>query len=214
MSPQMQPDPGQDLAHDLNNIFQTIVHAAYLISCGEDRLSNAEIITRSVEQARCLLGLAGDGETAPLVEIAGSAIECVRDFNATHGGPKLTIGASVDPAIRLSRPREMRRALINLLMNAVQAAEGAGRTAAVIHVEGRSHDGMVVLKVRDNGPGIPAQMLPVIFKPTFAPRTGAEGLGLHIVETAVRDYGGTITAANAESGGAQFTIRLPERIRS
>jgi signal transduction histidine kinase len=62
--------------------------------------------------------------------------------------------------------------------------------------------------VRDEGPGIAAEILPDIFKPHVSTR--GSGLGLHIVETIVRQEDGQVRAANRPDGrGAEFTITIP-----
>jgi signal transduction histidine kinase len=68
--------------------------------------------------------------------------------------------------------------------------------------------GVVEIVVRDEGPGIAPEILAGIFKPHVSTR--GSGLGLHIVETIVKQDGGEVRASNrAEGRGAEFTITIP-----
>jgi two-component system sensor histidine kinase CpxA len=72
-----------------------------------------------------------------------------------------------------------------------------------------------MLSVRDNGPGVPEESLPLLFKPFYrvdnsrGVSTGGMGLGLAIVRNAVLAHGGTITAQNVVPHGLQIDISLP-----
>ncbi len=103
----------------------------------------------------------------------------------------------------------MQQALSNLLLNAVVHTP----LASEIRVQSRMEPKELVLRVSDNGPGLPPDVLPRIFdkfvRATHAP-TGGSGLGLAIVKGFVEAQGGTITAENKPSGGAAFTIHLPQ----
>ena len=103
----------------------------------------------------------------------------------------------------------MQQALSNLLLNAVMHTP----LGTTISVQARKDTNDLVLRVADNGPGLPPELLPRIFdkfvRATNAP-TGGSGLGLAIVKGFVEANGGRITAENKLSGGALFTIRLPQ----
>ena len=64
------------------------------------------------------------------------------------------------------------------------------------------------LQVQDTGPGIPPAILDRIFNPFFTTKDTGTGLGLAIVHRIVEAHDGTITATNAEDGGARFDIRI------
>jgi two-component system, OmpR family, sensor kinase len=84
-----------------------------------------------------------------------------------------------------------------------------------IEIIAEQTDDSLTITVSDNGPGIPAEILPRIFRPNVSTKTNRSsrsGLGLHIVASIVKKYSGRVTAANRESSsGAVFTILLPER---
>lgn len=95
------------------------------------------------------------------------------------------------------------QALLNLIRNAVDA--GATAIAMSAHVE----DAMIVLGVRDNGPGIPDEAIDRIFNPFFTTRDTGTGLGLAIVHRIIDAHGGVIRVVNAPDGGAMFELLLP-----
>ncbi|MCT7355905.1 HAMP domain-containing histidine kinase [Streptomyces sp. 15-116A] len=116
-------------------------------------------------------------------------------------------------------PRRLDVILANLIGNALKHGgspvrvsvreEGAERSA-----ERAEDGGAVVIEVRDNGPGIPEDVLPHVFDRFYKasasrPRSEGSGLGLSIAQENAHIHGGEITAANSPEGGAVFTLRLP-----
>ena len=74
--------------------------------------------------------------------------------------------------------------------------------------------GRVAITVRDDGHGIPADVLPRIFEPHFSTRTSGSGLGLAISRQLVEGWGGSIAVESAAGRGTVVEIRLREPIRS
>jgi C4-dicarboxylate-specific signal transduction histidine kinase len=108
----------------------------------------------------------------------------------------------------LARPGELQQVLFNILLNAAQAMQGAGRIEAEAR---RSAAGALAVSIRDTGPGIPAEHLARLFDPFFTTKQPGEGtgLGLAISYEIAHELGGTIRAANHPHGGARFEIVLP-----
>lgn len=105
---------------------------------------------------------------------------------------------------------EMREVFQNLLINAVQAMDGAGR----LHVRTRIRDGgRVHVAVQDSGPGIPEPVLARLFEPFFTTKRNGKGtgLGLALSREIVQQHGGRILARSAAEGGACFEVELPLR---
>ena len=115
-----------------------------------------------------------------------------------QGAPGVTV---------LSRPGELEQVVFNVLLNAAQAMQGAGR----IEARARNGNGQVALSVRDTGPGIAPQHLAQVFDPFFTTKQPGQGtgLGLAITYEIVHEMNGTISAANHPGGGACFEIVLP-----
>jgi signal transduction histidine kinase len=112
----------------------------------------------------------------------------------------------VEPVVATVDPGQLRQVLLNLLLNAIDAA-GAGGVVQVNLENGP--DGGLTLRVADNGPGLPPALGSRIFAPFVTTKTTGLGLGLSICRRVAEAHGGAITAANAPQGGAEFTLRLP-----
>lgn len=104
----------------------------------------------------------------------------------------------------------MQQALSNLLLNAVVHTP----PGTDILVQARQEQAALVLSVADSGPGLSPELLPRVFDKFVRgsqAAAGGSGLGLAIVKGFVEAQGGQITAANRPSGGAMFTIRVPQK---
>ena len=196
------------LVHDLNNVFQTLVDAADLLA-GDPRYAKlSAAILRSVERGKNIAaGLqAGNGAGTPFEQILANAIAFVEDSVAAGRGPEIAFACDVEPGIELGGHWAWERVLINLFLNAMRAMPAGG----TIQVRARSTGGQVEIVVRDEGSGIAPGLLEHLFLPHVS--TGSSGLGLHIVETIVKQDGGYVRAANrSDARGAEFTITLPSR---
>jgi two-component system sensor histidine kinase HydH len=99
------------------------------------------------------------------------------------------------------------QALVNLVINAIQAVDRRGRVEVEARLE--TPPDWLCLSVRDTGPGIELGKGASIFEPFFTTKADGSGLGLWIVQQIALAHGGTIGAANRPEGGAAFTLRLP-----
>jgi signal transduction histidine kinase len=109
------------------------------------------------------------------------------------------------PAVALDRDL-FKQALLNLLLNALQAMpEGGG---AITLQAGTEPDG-VCLSVIDTGQGMPADVLARVFKPFFSTRPGGSGLGLPTTRKIVEAHGGRIEVASEVGHGTKFSVHLP-----
>jgi PAS domain S-box-containing protein len=99
----------------------------------------------------------------------------------------------------------LRRAVLNLVQNALDAMAPGGTVTLV----GHSTATEVQLQVRDTGGGIPAEHLAQIFEPLYTTKPGGTGLGLHIVQEVVAAHEGQLTVESGVGQGTTFTITLP-----
>jgi two-component system, NtrC family, nitrogen regulation sensor histidine kinase NtrY len=121
----------------------------------------------------------------------------------------VSVVASPIPVHALCDRTLFRRVVANLVENAMQAAQGAGRSAEIrIQVERRGE--RAAIHVDDNGPGVPAADRDRIFDPYVTHREGGTGLGLAIVRKIVIDHGGDVSVGASTMGGARFTVELPQ----
>ena len=108
----------------------------------------------------------------------------------------------------IADPEQIRRALTNLLTNAIQASPLEGKVIISADISPKEPD-KIIISIRDNGPGIPDHIKKELFRPFFTTRKDGTGLGLANVKKIVDFHGGNVTAENGEEKGAIFTIVLP-----
>jgi signal transduction histidine kinase len=197
------------LIHDLNNVFETITEAAELLSADRHWRTLAATLQRSVARGKRLVGAIPD-HTPDLASVLEDAVQTARDFCTTARKPHIDFSSNVESVIPLpGSAKDWERVFANLFLNAAQAFRKPG--SIEIRTE-RIDDGFKIF-VSDNGPGIPVEILPRIFRPNVSTKPGStrrSGLGLHIVASIVHKYGGKVTAANREiRSGAVFTISIP-----
>ena len=106
----------------------------------------------------------------------------------------------------------LRQALLNLARNAAEAcalAEGGGRVTVRGEVVHGDEAGSQRISIADNGPGIPANVLPKLFRPFFTTKAKGTGLGLAVVQKVIVQHGGQVEVRNRPEGGAEFIVTLP-----
>ncbi len=110
------------------------------------------------------------------------------------------------PAV-LGDATQLRQVIHNLLRNAEDALEGreGARIELLTEISGR----YASMRIADNGPGFPVELLPRIFEPYVTTKARGTGLGLPIVKKIVDEHMGSIEISNAPEGGARIDIRLP-----
>ena len=214
------------LGHELRNPLAPILTALQLMSLrdGAEAAGKARAVIN--RQVRHLMRLVDDlldvsriargkielsRENVELSRIVAQAVEMAsplleeRCHNLVLRVPRdgLTVKGDV---VRLSQVVQ------NLLTNAAKYTEPRGE----IHVEARRADGSIELSIKDNGVGIPPELLPIVFdlfvqnRHTQDRSKGGLGLGLTLVRTLVELHGGTVEARSDGDGrGSEFVVRLP-----
>lgn len=104
-------------------------------------------------------------------------------------------------------PAALSRALDNLLLNALAHTPAGGHVV----LQARGESAWLHLCVRDDGPGVPADLLPHLFEPFATGRAGGTGLGLALVREIAQAHGGRVTHQPVQPHGACFCIELPWR---
>ncbi len=176
-----------------------------------DRLN--DLIGQLLSLARLESGVdPAEREPVDLVELL-ETVAADADFEARARNRRVGIEKAV-PATTHASASLLHSALENVVRNAVKyTEEGTTVTLSVDRDPDRS--GWLVIKVRDRGPGVPAEVLPRLFEPFVRVgdardrASGGYGLGLAIAERAVRLHGGRMSARNEPAGGLTVTISLP-----
>ncbi|MGB5987860.1 MAG: ATP-binding protein [Desulfobacterales bacterium] len=206
------------VAHEINNPLTTILTTAMLIQEDLDRedptYGELEIIAK--EALRCrkivtnLLDFARQNEPDikrhSINEIVAACIALTQKQAAFKD-------VAVSQDFRDPLPDtlvdegQIKQALINLMINAVEATEQGGS----IHLSTgfSNREGFIEIRVQDTGEGIAKERLNTIFDPFFTTKEHGTGLGLAITHGIIEKHGGTITVSSSMGEGTTFTITLP-----
>ena len=140
----------------------------------------------------------GDEETSQLLDSSTSQL--------LHSSTSQLLNFSTSQLQATAFPFALRRALLNVLVNALQFAPRGSEVEIALNA---AH-GRVVVEVRDRGPGIPADQRKRVFEMFVTTRPEGTGLGLFLARTSLRRCGGDIEALPRPGGGTVIRISLPE----
>ena len=194
-------DPASAQARQAKDVIGRQV--THLVELVDDLLDVTRIARGKVELQRSPLDLAAvvtgaADDYRDLIKARGLALE----VELPAPGPALMVDGD---ATRLAQ------VLGNLLANAIKFTPQGGRIALSVQQEA----GQAAIRVRDTGPGIAAELLPIIFEPftqatqALARTEGGLGLGLALVKGMVELHGGNVAVASTPGAGATFTVTLP-----
>ncbi|MFI6013412.1 ATP-binding protein [Streptomyces sp. NPDC051243] len=215
-----------DASHELRTPLASIAGYAELMNRGTDRIQPVLAWRRvSAESARMtglvedLLLLARLDEGRPLhtteVDVSALVAEAVRDARATGTRHDWQLELRLDTVPLVSGDEARLRQVVAKLLANARVHTPAGTTVAAT-VEARDTR-RVVLRIRDDGPGIPPDLLPTVFdrftradtsRARGGPHDGGSGLGLAIVAAIVSAHGGSVEV-RSEPGRTEFRIELP-----
>jgi two-component system, NtrC family, nitrogen regulation sensor histidine kinase NtrY len=136
--------------------------------------------------------------------------ELVKSFEATPHARGVSVRSAVSPpSLRIGGDADLLgQVMLNLLKNAGQACAG-GEPPSILVSLLQNEAGRAVLRVSDNGPGVPAALQEEIFLPFFTTKGDGTGIGLSFAKQIVLLHGGAIGLAEPELGGATVQIVLP-----
>lgn len=196
------------VVHDLNNVFETLFEANDVLKEDPKYQKLSATIKRSLKHgARIVKSLETQGGLTEADRLIEQVEALLMDYLISSRGPTIEVIRNIEPNLQIPGNRgAWERVLLNLFLNAARMMPQGG----VISVSMRTIGAGVEILVLDNGPGIPAKVLPSLFEPGFTTTPRHKGLGLHIVRSIVESQGGTVEAANREDqSGAAFRIQLP-----
>ncbi len=208
------------IAHEIRN---PITAAKSLVQqMGEDPAARENVeyakvalneLSRVERSVSHLLRFARDGDfkraELRMADVVESAAE---SFRERLGRARIELATRIDsPGLLVGDVEKLRRIVINLIGNAVDALSGADVPQPRIEVEmGENLAGSEVwLRVRDNGPGIDPATRRRLFEPFVSSKQGGTGLGLAITRKLVELHGGEIEVASEPGAGAEFLVTLP-----
>jgi signal transduction histidine kinase len=208
-----------DIAHELRTPLTVIRSQAEAIADGVNPADEAHLAP-IVEATRTLESLADDLRTLTLAESgalqphrepvdAGPLVnETIEAFRAEAEAAGVRLDSRLAPELPPldADPAQLRRVLGNLIANALAHTARGG----MVRVEAGPVPDGVRLTVRDDGTGIPADLLPHVFdRFVKGPGSTGSGLGLAIVRDIVEAHGGTVTAESTEGLGTAIQVTLP-----
>lgn len=215
------------IAHEINNVLTPVLAYAQLASQHPDDQSlqrkalhkarlGAEAATQIVQ---AILGYAAASDDEPAVASLHDVMQQTMELltrDLAKDRIKLTLRVP-DGVQVCMKPLALQQVLLNLILNARAALANQRCGEVVISAMERS-DGMTAIRVSDNGPGIPEDVVGRLFQPFVnagSPRSGGRkkkggaGLGLSICRRLIENVHGTITASSTPNAGTTFTITLP-----
>jgi nitrogen fixation/metabolism regulation signal transduction histidine kinase len=207
------------IAHEIKNPLTPIRLAAERMQVkkeqGDPGLGKAidegvEIIVREVEHLKEMVDEFSRYARMPrprpvqvdLARLIGDTLGLYRDLK-----PGVEMEARIEDgaASAVLDPEQIRRALINLLDNAVEATDAPGR----VTVSAKRENQHLEIRVADTGRGLPPDSREKLFLPYYSTKGRGTGLGLAIVHRIVTDHHGTIRVEDNEPRGTVFTVELP-----
>ncbi len=200
------------IAHEIRNPLTAMKMTLQILLEAEpagDRRESLSVVLKETERLQLTVdGLLAYAKPPELSLAPGDLNDVVRGALGVLEAQMKHVGVSLEsrlgdlPRVALDAPR-MHQVVVNLLLNAVQAAGAGGR----VTVATESTGGEVRLSVTDSGPGIPEEARPRVFEPFYSTKTGGIGLGLAVSKRLVDDHGGRLTF-DGTPGRTTFIIAL------
>jgi two-component system sensor histidine kinase PilS (NtrC family) len=207
------------VAHELRNPLASISGSIELLrktpQGGVENRALMDIVTREVGRLDALitelLDYANPRPGAPVqFDLVALTRETLRVCSQDPLFEGITIELGGDHLLHsvqlVADPSKLRQVLWNLLRNAGEAAKSGG---CHIRVVVEADEEQAVLRVTDDGPGIPPAHIDRIFDPFFTTKSRGTGLGLAVLHGIVTDHGGDIEVKSDASSGTTITVRLP-----
>jgi signal transduction histidine kinase len=204
------------VGHDIRNPLQTIINELYLarqISTGTDKTEVLESLNLIQEQVDYISKIVSDLQDyarplKPEYNETNLNDLLVSTFNAIQIPKDIVLQIKVIDTIIFRADRVfLKRALTNLINNAIQAMPQGGQ----LKLSAYRKDSWVVLTVSDTGLGIPEEVKADLYKPLVTIKSKGQGFGLAVVKRLVEALGGQISFKTELGKGTEFTIEVPFR---
>lgn len=208
------------MAHEIKNPLATLqTFTEYLPHKYDDPEFRAKFTRIVAQEVSRMKGLVADllafSKPAEPQRTSFRLDELVRNLADLVSTDVLKAGIRVDLELEAAAAHadqlQIKQALLNLLLNAIEAMRSTGGALSVA-VTQKGDDASV--SVRDTGPGIAADVLPHIFDPFFTSKDEGTGLGLAITHSIIEKNSGSITVSSRAGEGAEFVVRLPAAPKS
>lgn len=212
------------ISHDLRNILTTAQLFADRVEMSEDPGVQRSVpkligsINRAVNLCESTLAFGRAEEPAPrltrftLADVVSDVVESER---LAAGEDDISYGEDVPASLFVrADPEQLYRVLRNLVRNARQAIQSAGKGGEIL-VSGSETAEEWTISVEDTGPGLPAKVQELLFQPfATSGRKNGSGLGLAIAAELVKNHGGRLELERTGPEGTCFTIHLPRGLET
>jgi len=206
------------VGHDIRNPLQALTGEVYIIRSNLDSITDPDA-KHEVEE--CLNSV--DEEVSYINKIVADLQDYSKKLNpettqinlnmlisevlkSVTLPEKTTLHLNIEPTQKtVADPTFLRRALTNLVNNAIQAMPQGGN----LTISSYTQNSATCITVQDTGVGIPIEVQPKLFTPMFTTKAKGQGLGLAVVKRLVEAQGGSISFDSKPGKGTKFTIRLP-----
>ncbi len=232
------------LAHEIRNPISSIgVHCSILkshLSQNEKLLSSVTMMSREIEKVEyiireCLNFVRPAELGIQNVDIGRLVLGLVERFRSLHPGMEFSVKQlRAGEIIAEADKGLMEQAMTNIISNAVDACEGKGkvdlsigisrhfsdmmrlerRSGPIVHGHSDREEEFLRVTIRDNGPGIPAEVRDKIFVPFYTTKKTGTGLGLAIAQKIIHSHGGVLDLKSEPGKGTDFIIKVPMRHKS
>jgi len=204
------------MAHEIKNPLGSIMGSIEILEsavpAGDERQEFVRILRKEIQRLSDIVSTHLDlvraqppeREPHDVGEIVRSVVELMRKQAQSQG---VALSATLEPGLPPLPvdARQIRQAVLNLVINAVQALPDGGRVDVAV---GRRGDRLAIV-VEDDGPGLGEEQARHVFEPFFTTKEGGTGLGLSIAFQIADQHGGDLRGENRSSGGARFCLELP-----
>lgn len=170
--------------------------------------SQLKNLARLVHDLRALFSSSPQAMTPfPLAAACREVFELIR---GAHESARLGFlqSCSADPIVTGNRT-QIQQVIINMMDNAIQAAETSHRASNRISMTIRTEGVSAIVNIEDDATGIAQDMLPHVFDLYRSTKSDGLGIGLWLCQEIAQRHGGRVSAANLPDGGARFTLELP-----
>lgn len=206
------------IAHEVNNPLEALTNLIYLLEQSseatpfirETASTALGEVTRLAHITRQTLGFYRELSAPAVIDLSQSVLETVDLYRNRMNKMGIVFDLDLKDDLMVRGIKgEIRQVISNLVVNASEAMEAEG----IVTIETRGEDDHAVLTIIDNGPGIPAPMLPRIFDAFFTTKQGTgTGLGLWISQNIVEKHDGTIAVSTStlpDDHGTRFVLKFP-----